>query len=181
MARPRLDEQERRARTVGVRVTELRELNRICRGESESNGACFPRCLHHQPRLDRLQRVENPLDHVFLSAKQCLRPPGVQLAEGRFVESRCLHNASGRELVDHHLDEADLRWREALVGEEAGEGALRRGAIHPHHVPNEVGQRGLLATGQEARQQRLAVVLADLRQGPLQSQQIGRGERLVGS
>ena len=34
MARPRLDEQERRARTVGVRVTaaeaaELRELNRI--------------------------------------------------------------------------------------------------------------------------------------------------------
>ena len=69
----------------------------------------------------------------------------------------------------------DLRRREALVGEEAGEGALRRGAIHPHHVPNEVGQRGRLATGQEARQQRLAVVLADLRQGRLQSQQIGRG------
>ena len=134
-------------------------------------------CLHHQPRLDRLQCVENPFDHVFLSPKQCLRPPGVQVAEGRFVESRCLHNASGRELVDHHLDEADLRWREALVGEEAGEGALRRGAIHPHHVANEVGQRGRLATGQEARQQRLAVVLADLRQGPLQSQQIGRGER----
>jgi hypothetical protein len=42
-------------------------------------------------------------------------PLGVQAVEGRLVEGRRFHDTSGGELVDDHLDEADLWGGEARV------------------------------------------------------------------
>ena len=47
----------------------------------------------------------------FLADEQLIRTPGVQVAEGRLVERGRLHHAARNELIDHHLDETDLRWR----------------------------------------------------------------------
>ena len=87
----------------------------------------------------------------FLPPNNASGPPACRLLKGGSLESRYLHNASGRELVDHHLNEADLGRREALVGEEAGEGALRprRDPFLPCSERN--GPARLLATSQEAR------------------------------
>ena len=53
-------------------------------------------------------------------------------------------------------------------------------AVHSHHAPHKMCQGGSVAPGQEARQQRLAVVLADLSQCLLEPSQVGGRERLVG-
>ena len=129
--------------------------------------------------MDSLQLVENPLDDVFLANEQLVRTPGVQVTEGRLVERGRLHNATRNELIDHHLDETDLRWREAPVGEKTRECLLRGGTIHAHEAPDEVGEGRGLTAGQKPGEQRLPVLLADLGQGRLQSLQISRGQRLV--
>ncbi len=101
--------------------------------------------------MDRLELVEDPLNYVLLAGKERIRSPGVQVAEGRLVECRDLHDASGRELVDHHLDEADLSGCETPVIQELGERGLRGGPIHPHEAANEVDQRWRFATGEQSR------------------------------
>jgi hypothetical protein len=59
--------------------------------------------------LGRFELLEDPFDDVFPATKERHRPTGVQVAEGGLVERRGVHDASGGELVDHQLDEADLR------------------------------------------------------------------------
>ena len=57
---------------------------------------------------------------------------------------------------------------------------MRGFTVHPHHAPNEMGQRGGGVTaGQEALQQRLAVVFTDFDQRLLKALQVGLRERLV--
>ena len=90
--------------------------------------------------LKGFQLLEDPLDHVALSGEQRLGTAGMHATERRLVERGWLHDAPRRELVDHHLDETDLRRGQASVGEELREGFLRGGAVHPHHAPHEMGQ-----------------------------------------
>ena len=87
----------------------------------------------------RLQFFEDPLDDVSLSGEQRLGTAGVYAIERRLVERGWRHDAPRSELVDHHLDETDLRRGQASVGEELREGLLRGSAIHPHQAPHEMG------------------------------------------
>ena len=88
----------------------------------------------------RLQFLEDPLDDVSLSGEQRLGTPGVHAIERRLVERGWLHDTPRSELVDHHLNETDLRRGQASVGEEPREGLLRGSAVHPHQAPHEMGQ-----------------------------------------
>ena len=70
---------------------------------------------------DGLQLLEDALDHILVAVKERVRSAGVQIAEGRLIERCRFHDASGGELGDHHLDEADLWRREAPIVQELRE------------------------------------------------------------
>ena len=59
--------------------------------------------------MDRLQFIEDPLNDILLANEQIFRSLEVQVTEGRLVERGRLHNAPRSELINHHLDEADLQ------------------------------------------------------------------------
>ena len=65
------------------------------------------------------QGLEDVVNQCFLPRKQYVWSSGVQVAEGRLVERRCLHNAPRRKLIDDQLDETNLLRRQALVRENA--------------------------------------------------------------
>jgi hypothetical protein len=69
----------------------------------------------------------------------------MQVAERGLVERGRLHHPPSRELVDHHLDEADLRGRETPIVQELGEHGLRGRAVQAHEAEDEVDQRRRLA------------------------------------
>ena len=58
--------------------------------------------------MHRLEGREDPGDDAVLPGEEFVWSSRMQIAEGWLVERRSVHHASGRELVDHHLDESDL-------------------------------------------------------------------------
>ena len=111
---------KRRAISGPLSARHRRCVRRSAGSQQDDSSWCYP-AFTVNPDWTAFSVSKIPSITFFRPPNNVSRPPGVQpVAEGRFVESRCLHHASGRELVDHHFDEADLRRREALVGEEAG-------------------------------------------------------------
>lgn len=72
----------------------------------------------------------------------------MEIAERRLVKCRCLYDALGSELVNHHFNKADLLSCEAVVIEKLAKGCLSSDAIHTHQAANKVGQGGGTATGE---------------------------------
>ena len=99
--------------------------------------------------LQRREGGEEGVDYGFFAGEEGVGAAGVQVAEGRLVEGGGVHDAACGELVDDEFDEADLRRGEAAIGEELGEGRLRRGAVHADQAAHEMGERGRCAAGQQ--------------------------------
>jgi len=64
----------------------------------------------------------------------------MQATKRRFVECSSGHHASCGQLVDHHLDKANLLSREAPIIQELGERRLCGGTVQTHESKDEVGK-----------------------------------------
>ena len=73
----------------------------------------------------------------------------------------------GSELVDHHLDEANLRWGQAAVTQELTESRLCGSAIQPDEATDEVRKGRRFRAGKQADEERLAVPLPDFSESGL--------------
>ena len=98
-------------------------------------------------RTDVPELLEDPLDHVLPPGKERVRTSRMKITERRLIKCRGLHDTARGQLLDHHLDETDLRRRQATVVQELGESGLRGGTIETHQAADEVGQRRRVTAG----------------------------------
>lgn len=106
-------------------------------------------CGAPNPGFQRCQGLEHGVDHVLPAREQFVGAARVQVAEGRLVERGGTHHTPRRELVDHHLDEADPLRREAAIVQELRERRLGRHGVQADQAAHEVGERWRLAAGQQ--------------------------------